>query len=130
MNVVSRCVDTQVGHTFDRRQTLALLPHLVEHRVALAERMGATGFAEATLERFIRCREEQDRGRRILLEVLDELRKSAQVGAFTNVYDEGGSRDVLGTLAQLDELRDEFYRQVVDRVVVEIFKDAQRRTLA
>src|SRR5271170_7999743 len=92
--------------------------------------MRPAGFAEAAHDRFvIGFEEDQTRGETLFYFAKDggELFQSL---AFTNVDYEGRAAHGFRFLGQCGELWDQIDRQVIDRIVAEVFENLQYGTLA
>ena len=45
--------------------------------------------------------------------------------AFANIYDQRGAADLAGLHGQFGKLRNQFYREIVDTVIAQVFKGLQ-----
>src|SRR4051812_28701195 len=84
--------------------------------------MWAARLAKAAEQRFVRRLEINDLGRQRTLQRFQDGRQLLQSLPFADVRNQSSALDLRGFARELGKMRDELYRQVVDRVVTHVFK--------
>ena len=128
MNIQASRVDDQAGARTQRCHALALALDCSEHITPGGERMRAPRFTEATQQLFVlRLQEQQLDAMTASDEAVEHVRRAFEKTARPDVQPERDARQLASLFQQLDQLRDERRRNVIDAEVTEVFQDTQGR---
>ncbi len=129
MHIELRSIDDQVCNGANVLQVTALCAQGSFHRAVRTERMRAAGLAITAQQDFIRSFEEDHFGGDHPLDRFHDGRQFFQLATFADVDHQSGAR-IFRRLHQFGEARDQFHRQIINRVVAEVLESFKHRSFA
>src|ERR1035437_6123810 len=110
-------------------QPLSFRPNPLNHRLTAAHRVRPARLREAAHQCLFAGLQEDHPRRKHLAHLLQNRRKAIQPHALANIHHQGRELDLDRLADQVGKPRNQFQRQIVDRVVAQVLKRLQSRQL-